>query len=117
MLNRRKYVFKYHAKHIQMISLICLMTLQISLESSKVFVEITSHTSMKDCVATMEALLVAMLHAGFGASQNEAGDSVISTLNLRQVKVADADGNLRRVYPAKGDLVFNESEHIAVTLQ
>lgn len=69
---------------------------------------------MKDCVATMEALLKAMLVAGFGIVSNEKGDNIEKTLDLRQVKVSDAEGNLRRVYPAKTDLVFDENESIAV---
>lgn len=87
---------------------------QISPESTKIFIEITSNSTMIDCVTTMEALLKAMLNAGFGASQNEPCDSTVSILDLRQVKVTDAEGNLRRVYPAKSDLVFDENESIAV---
>lgn len=60
----------------------------------------------------MEALLKAMLMAGFGASQLEQCDT--KQLDIRQVKITDAEGNLRRVYPAKGDLVFESNESIAV---
>lgn len=69
---------------------------------------------MLDCVETMEALLKAMLVAGLGTSQNDTCDTTSKTLTIRQVKVTDAEGNLRRVYPAKGDLVWDESENIGV---
>lgn len=72
---------------------------------------------MKDCVTTMETLLTAMIHSGLGATSKASGDNGINTLEVCQVKVTDADGNLRRVYPAKGDLVFDETEAIAVELQ
>lgn len=67
---------------------------------------------MIDCVETMEALLKAMLQ--LGASQNASSDTTIATLDIRQVKITDAEGNLRRVYPAKSDLIINETDNIAV---
>lgn len=69
---------------------------------------------MADCVATIEALLKGMLQSGLGTSQNASSDSTINTLDVRQVKVTDAEGNLRRVYPAKTDLVVSDTENIAV---
>lgn len=71
---------------------------------------------MKDCMATMEALLLAMVQGGFGI--NGAGnDAATKILDLRQVKIVDTQGNLRRVFPAKGDLVYDQSELVAVELQ
>lgn len=87
---------------------------QISPESTKIFIEVTSNTTMIDCVDTMEALLKAMLQSGLGASQNASSDTTIATLDIRQVKITDAEGNLRRVYPAKSDLIINEYDNIAV---
>lgn len=72
---------------------------------------------MKDCVATMDALLLAMVQAGLGASQNDSDDANRSTLDVTQVKITDAEGNLRRVFPAKGDLVYDEIEDIAIEIQ
>lgn len=69
---------------------------------------------MIDCVETMEALLKAMLQSGLGSSQNASSDTTIATLDIRQVKITDAEGNLRRVYPAKSDLIINETDNIAV---
>lgn len=66
-------------------------------------------------MATMEALLLAMVHGGFGG--NGVAASGVSILDLRQVKIVDIDGNLRRVFPAKGDLVFNDEELVAVEMQ
>lgn len=86
---------------------------QISPETTKIFIEVTSSTSMKDCTGTMDALLLAMVQGGFGVSTATS----INTLDLRQVKIEDYEGKLRRVFPAKGDLVFDENELIAVELQ
>ncbi|XP_031621184.1 leucine-rich repeat-containing protein 47-like [Contarinia nasturtii] len=89
-------------------------TTKISPETKNIFIEITSHSAHSDCVATIEALLKAMLIAGFGTSQNEQCDINVKRLDLRQVKITDAEGYLRRVYPAKGDLIFDANESIAV---
>lgn len=70
---------------------------------------------MKDCMATMEALLLAMVQGGFGV--NDGGPGGVKILDLRQVKIVDGEGHLRRVYPAKGDLLFDASELVAVELQ
>lgn len=87
---------------------------QISPESTNIFIEISSHSSNSDCVDTMEALLKAMLLAGFGVKQNDSCDTTDKTLDIRQVKITDNEGNLRRVYPAKSDLIFDEIESIAI---
>lgn len=87
---------------------------QISTETTKIFIEVTSNTAMKDCMATMKALLLAMVQSGFGAAGAATG---VNTLDLRQVKIVDTEGQLRRVFPAKGDLVFDESELVAIELQ
>lgn len=63
----------------------------------------------------MEALLLAMVQAGFGSSGAVAGG--VNILDLRQVKIVDNEGNLRRVFPAKGDLIFNVNELVTVELQ
>lgn len=91
------------------------MLSQISPETTKIFIEVTSNTAMKDCVVTMEALLLAMVQGGFGA--NDGGPAGVKILDLRQVKCVDTEGKLRRVFPAKGDLVFDENEMVAVELQ
>lgn len=70
---------------------------------------------MKDCNATMDALLLAMVQGGFGATGAAAAG--VNILDLRQVKIVDTEGRLRRVFPAKGDLVFDENELVAVELQ
>lgn len=97
---------------------------QISPETTDVFVEVTSSTSMADCRAGIEELLVEMLLAGFGApaeisvaSNVDANNSAaVETerqfeheLIVQQVKSTDPEGNLRAVYPAKTDLLFEES--------
>lgn len=70
---------------------------------------------MKDCAATMEALLLDMVQSGFG--NGDCANTGAATLDLRQVKIIDTEGKLRRVFPAKGDLVFDDSELVAVELQ
>lgn len=69
---------------------------------------------MIDCVTTIEALLKGMLTSGLGVKQNDLSDSTIGSLTIRQVKSTDAEGNLRRVYPAKDDLVFDIDEKIHI---
>lgn len=55
------------------------------------------------------------LSGGFGV--NDGGPGGVKILDLRQVKIVDGEGHLRRVYPAKGDLLFDASELVAVELQ
>lgn len=93
-----------------------LFDTQISTETTKLFIEVTSNTSMKDCMATMEALLLAMVQGGFGAT-GAAATAGANILDLQQVKIVDTEGKLRRVFPAKGDLVFDANELVAVELQ
>lgn len=61
----------------------------------------------------MEELLKAMLFAGFGVNSNPS-DEIANVLDLKQVKITDPEGNLRRVYPAKGDLALENDENIIV---
>lgn len=62
----------------------------------------------------MEALIKGMLNSGLGAGQNSSSDTTLHSLEIRQVKITDSEGNLRRVYPAKDDLVFGENENFVV---
>lgn len=90
---------------------------QISPETTEVFVEVTSSTSMTDCRATIEELLREMLLAGFGTTKDEANEPdqpKTHQLLVQQVKSVDPDGNLRAVYPSKADLNFDESAHIFI---
>lgn len=94
-----------------MIDSISSISLQISPETTEVFIEVTSSTSMTDCRQTIEDLLKEMLLAGFGNSAEPADHH---QLLVQQVKSTDAEGNLRAVYPSKTDLNFDESANIFV---
>lgn len=61
----------------------------------------------------MEELLKAMMFAGFGVYESPT-DDIINVLDVKQVKITDADGNLRRVYPSKSDMQVEEHENIIV---
>lgn len=85
--------------------------MQISPETTKLLIEVTSSTSMTDCRQTIEQLLKQMLLAGLGRDADNSGRYI---LDVTQIKITDADGNLRTVYPSKSDLVVDKSERIAI---
>lgn len=90
---------------------------KISPDTTNVFIEVTSNTSLGDCRATIELLLKEMLLAGFGVMENvDANEeaTILNVLNVQQIKITDLDGNLRTVYPSKTDLHFEESSNISV---
>lgn len=69
---------------------------------------------MIDCRSTIEELLKGMLFAGFGVTENGSDENSTSVLEVRQMKVTDADGNFRNVYPSKTDLVLEDNENLIV---
>lgn len=85
--------------------------MQISSDTTKLLIEVTSSTSIADCRQTMEQLLKSMLLAGFGRDTDNSGQYI---LDVTQIKFTDADGNLRTVYPSKTDLVIEKSERIVI---
>lgn len=90
---------------------------QITPETTEILIEITSSSSMTDCRGTMEELLKEMLSAGYGNVAEKADaeeSSSFKQLNLQQVKITDADGNLRTVFPSKTDLNYDESTNILI---
>lgn len=90
---------------------------QISPETTDVFVEVTSATSMADCRAAIEELLVEMLLAGLGtpkadeadAESDEGNDVEQHHLVVEQVRSTDLEAHPRAIYPSKTDLKFEES--------
>lgn len=66
---------------------------------------------MVDCRTTIEQLLKSMLLAGLG---RKADNSEQYLLDVTQIRITDADGNLRTVYPSKTDLVCEKSENISI---
>lgn len=76
-------------------------------------IEVTSSTSMADCRMAMEQLLMSMLIDGFGV-ENSSEENIANVLHLKQIKIVDEEGNLRRVYPSKTDLEFGDNEHILI---
>lgn len=71
--------------------------LKISADTSDVFVEITSSTSMDDCVRTMEEFFKEMLLNGFGGKFDEFESS--DQLKLEPVRIVDSCGHLKASYP------------------
>lgn len=69
---------------------------------------------MADCQATMSELLKDMLIKGFGTDEDASEDRTGKLLQIKQVKSTDTEANLRRVYPSKTDLIFEDNEHIIV---
>lgn len=53
------------------------------------------------------------MFAGFGVYESPT-DDIINVLDVKQVKITDADGNLRRVYPSKSDMKVEEHENVIV---
>lgn len=66
---------------------------------------------MTDCRSTIEQLLKCMLLAGFGRKADNTDQFI---LDVTQLRITDADGNLRSVYPSKTDLVYEKSENISI---
>lgn len=70
---------------------------------------------MTDCRSAIDQLLKEMLIGGFGADGGDSTEEYIqTTLVIQQIKVTDAEGNLRRVYPSKADLEFDDGDAILV---
>lgn len=75
---------------------------KISVETTSIFVEVTSATNQASCKHVMNTLL----------------KEIVLLLNkdvtVEQVKNVDIDGNLKVVYPSRTDLVFEENVPIEV---
>lgn len=70
---------------------------------------------MIDCRCAIDELLKEMLTGGFGAEGGDAiEENIENTLCVQQIKVTDDEGNLRRVYPSKTDLEFEDDAAIIV---
>lgn len=69
---------------------------------------------MPDCSQTIDDLLKLMLVEGFGTEESASDENIRNTLHVQQCKIVDIDGNLRRVYPAKTDLIFEDTDNIVV---
>jgi len=69
---------------------------KIDENTKSVLVEVTSGTKLQDAKAAADALLLEMLSAGLGEAP--------SVLVVEQMKLIDATGNTKVVYPSKTDL-------------
>lgn len=70
---------------------------------------------MTDCRSAIDELLKEMLIGGFGAESDDVTEANIQNmLHVQQIKVTDCEGNLRRVYPSKADLEFEDDAAILV---
>ena len=75
-------------------------------ESKGLLIEVTSSTNLDICKQVMTELLKNMLEMGIDEGGDEgAGAGGGKTLVVGQVKVVDADGSLRVVFPSRVDLV------------
>ncbi len=105
---------------------------KISAASKSVLIEITSSENVEICKKVMEELLLELFKAGI-ASSVELGDKVEAlslngdkveepafegklrhTLLIQQVRIVDAKGNLKTVYPSRVDLNFADSNKVRV---
>lgn len=105
-----------------------------------VFVEITSTDSLETCKKVMEELVVEMIKSGITSSGEvtekvealsinsdkpseesaakasaengeESNGKLRHTILMQQVKIVDAKGNLKTVYPSRVDLSFAEMDN------
>ena len=87
-----------------------LLYLQISKDTTDIFVEVTSSTNLEVCKTAMDELLLKMLQMGCGSKQGEAtaNDTATSSgrlsLLVEQVKILDVEGHMKVVYPSRADL-------------
>lgn len=80
---------------------------QVSAETLDIFVEITSSTSMIDCLKSLEEFLKEMLLAGFGRKFNEF--DAFDQLILEPVRIVDSKGHLKAVYPSATDIQLDRN--------
>lgn len=66
---------------------------------------------MTDCRTAIEALLKAMLMDGIGRFADNSEQKI---LDVTQIKITDAEGNLRTVYPSRSDLIIERHENIVI---
>ncbi|XP_069136167.1 leucine-rich repeat-containing protein 47-like [Argopecten irradians] len=89
---------------------------KISKETTELFIEVTSSTSLDVCKKAMDELLLKMLEMGCGSSKGDeasAGpDSSPQRLVVEQVRVLDFDTTMKVVYPSRTDLPFDSVDVI-----
>lgn len=78
------------------------MKLQISIETTSLFIEVTSAATQSSCKNILNNLIKEMVFL-FGKD-----------LTVQQVKNVDAEGNLKAVYPSRNDLVFENEVPIEI---
>ncbi|KRT82787.1 hypothetical protein AMK59_3514 [Oryctes borbonicus] len=75
---------------------------KISIETTSMFLEVTSATSQFICKKVMDTLIKEMV------------TFFDTDLFLEQVKNVDVEGNMKAIYPSRVDLVFEDSDSIEV---
>ncbi|GLH14321.1 Protein lap4 [Gryllus bimaculatus] len=82
---------------------------KLSLSTRSLFLEVTSAASQTKCRQVLDTLLTEMLNLGLGDGSDKECNGFHS-LCIEQVKIVDVEGNLKVVYPARHDLIFENSD-------
>lgn len=78
---------------------------KLTVDTKSMFLEVTSSTSLNICKKVLDELIKEC----YFLFKND-----VKALTIGQIKVVDPEGNLKAVYPAKDDLVFDQNLPIYV---
>ncbi|TGZ54122.1 Leucine-rich repeat-containing protein 47 [Temnothorax longispinosus] len=82
---------------------------KMSLDTQTMLVEVTSALSFTICRNVLDQFLKDLIVSGLAESaEPKDTDNKYNNLIVQQVKVVDAEGNLKLVYPSRADLNFSE---------
>lgn len=86
--------------------------LQITEETTDVFIEVTSSKTLAKAKEVLDTLLLTIMQNNLCPERNEADKTVMT---VQQVRVEDEDGKLRVLYPSRTDLIY-ENVRIRVVM-
>ncbi|XP_034948886.1 LOW QUALITY PROTEIN: leucine-rich repeat-containing protein 47-like [Chelonus insularis] len=88
---------------------------KMSVNTKNMLIEVTSATSQLVCRNVLDAFLKELVIQGLCTSAQNVDEKVeYHTLEIQQVKVVDAEGNLKYVYPSRADLNFNDDKIVVL---
>ena len=87
---------------------------KISEATKDILVEVTSSTKLQAAKTACDRLLREMLLLELGSKAEEDEGDGYRQLKVEQMKLEDAEGNMKVVYPSKLDLEFEEAAKIKV---